>query len=359
MLDRGRGQRLGRRRGSAVDHHLQRDLPRERHLGRAVDRRPSRHGRRCPRFCTGRTSRRAGSPPRPGYSPGHLTTSALTGFWHIGAADTLPEMLALALILAATRPLRSRRSAPPRAPRRSPTTDVANWSDYSGDELQMLIQGGVDGGRGGRARRSPCPRPRSTRHAETDLGLSKRQATVPRHASACSKPASRTRPNKHAAQSVTPDQIEAYVAANPRLDPEERRITSPRDPQPRTSEASAQGDHQRPDLVERRQALRPRPHRDDRQERNRSRLRAARAQDEEGQDHPLRHVRLPDHEDHPEAPRAARRPARAGLGDPLLGGPATSGRGARSRTAREMAAPAPSARRRTTHADCGNPPSGE
>ena len=88
----------------------------------------------------------------------------------------------------------------------------------------MLIQSGVDGGRGGRARDHGHARPRSTRrprstsgsHAPSEQFLARINLLEARIED----------PTKQqAAQSVTPDQVEAYVAANPRLDPEERQVS--------------------------------------------------------------------------------------------------------------------------------------
>jgi hypothetical protein len=100
--------------------------------------------------------------------------------------------------------------------------DVKSWSDYSGDDLQMLIQAAWTEGEAAE-RNVTVSQAEIDEQAEVDLGLSiaKKRflARIDLLEARLQDPA-----KQQAAQSVTPDQVEAYVAANPRLDPEERRI---------------------------------------------------------------------------------------------------------------------------------------
>ena len=208
-------------------------------------------------------------------------------------------MLALALVLAV---IRSTISTP---------TCVDDGDRHRRRELERLHRrraadadpSGVDGGRGGRARDHRLPG-RDRRGGRGRPRALAGQASSSSRASACSTARIEDPAKQAAAQSVTPDQIEAYVAANPRLDPEQRTVRVLETRSRARADAGPERDRPRPDLDERGQALRPRPRTDDRQDATTRRLRAARPQDDEGDDHPLRDVRLPDHEDHAQAPRA-------------------------------------------------------
>ena len=100
--------------------------------------------------------------------------------------------------------------------------DVKNWYDYSGDDLQMLIQAAWTEGEAAE-RNVTVITGRDREQAELDPGALDRQRRVPR-AHRPSRGPLQDPIKQQAAQSVTPDQVEAYVAANPRLDPEERQV---------------------------------------------------------------------------------------------------------------------------------------
>jgi hypothetical protein len=124
-------------------------------------------------------------------------------------------MLALVLTLAVT-------ISSPTSNRTITAEEVAGWSDYTGDELQMLIRAAWTEGEAAERQITVTQR-EIDEEAETDLGLSRAKQEFLARISLLN--ARIQDPVKQqAAQSVTAEQIEAYVAAHPRNDPEERRV---------------------------------------------------------------------------------------------------------------------------------------
>jgi hypothetical protein len=146
----------------------------------------------------------------------------MTGFWHIEPAATLLPMLALALVLAATAATPVATISSPSFSKTITDADVASWKNFSGDELQLLIKAAWTEGEAAE-RGITVSQAEIDEEADPDLGLSKaKQAFLARISllgARIQDPAKQA-----AAQSVTPDQVEAYVTANPRLDPEERTV---------------------------------------------------------------------------------------------------------------------------------------
>ncbi len=100
--------------------------------------------------------------------------------------------------------------------------DVQNWDGYTGDALQMLIQAAWTEGEAAE-RGITVSQAEIDEEAEVDLGLSRAKREFLGRINLLE--ARIEDPTKQqAAQSVRPDQVEAYVAANPRLDPEERQV---------------------------------------------------------------------------------------------------------------------------------------
>jgi hypothetical protein len=128
-------------------------------------------------------------------------------------------MLALALVLAVT----------PVVTVSTPTwsatvtdTELESWNDDTGDALQMLIAAAWTEGEAAE-RGVTVTDAEIDEEAGADRGLSRaQQEFLARKAllnARIQDPVKQT-----AAQSVRPDQVEAYVAANPRLDAEERTV---------------------------------------------------------------------------------------------------------------------------------------
>jgi hypothetical protein len=131
-------------------------------------------------------------------------------------------MLAMALIAAVT-------AAAPVATISTPTwsttvtdEDVKLWDGYIRDQLEMLIHAAWIEGEAAE-RDVTVSQAEIDEQAEVDLGLSKAKqqwlARIDLLEARLQDPV-----KQQAALSVTPDQVEGYVAANPRLDPEERAV---------------------------------------------------------------------------------------------------------------------------------------
>ena len=84
-------------------------------------------------------------------------------------------MLALSLVLAATATTPVATISTPTSTRTVTDTDVANWSDYAGDELQMLIRAAWTEGEAAE-RNITVTQQEIDEAAEVDLGYSRSQA---------------------------------------------------------------------------------------------------------------------------------------------------------------------------------------
>jgi hypothetical protein len=131
-------------------------------------------------------------------------------------------MLALSLVLAVTATVPVATISTPTFTETVTDTDVADWSDYAGDELQMLIRAAWTEGEAAE-RNITVTQQEIDDEAEGDLGYSRAKREFLGRIGLL-KARIEDPVKQQAAQSVTTDQIEAYVTANPRLDPEERTV---------------------------------------------------------------------------------------------------------------------------------------
>ena len=218
-------------------------------------------------------------------------------------------MLALTMILAVAT------VSTPTWSRTVTDTEVASWNAYTGDELQMLIRAAWTEGEAAE-RGITVSQAEIDEEAETDLGSTRAQRAVPRRASACCERGSRTRPSR------PPRRASRRTRSRPTSPP--TRAWTPSSASVRVLETRSRARAEQALKAINRGLTWSSAARRYGRVRVRTIVKAPPLdgfeqrilKDGQGRDHPLRDVRLPDHEDHaagapPRSTSSARRRGRS------------------------------------------------